>query len=111
MTIKEWFSDIKKGQKLFLFKYPQCEYIEGNLVSINYLLQTISLDTGDKVKTEVDFDDSYSYFSPDGKSVRIEIQNFSTIIYKDKKDARDNLLPILEARAINIDNAIFFLKH
>jgi hypothetical protein len=107
MTIKEWFSDVKEGQKLFLFKYPQCEYIEGILVSVDYYKQIILLDTGDVV----DFEDSDIYFSPDGKSMRIEKEYLSTIIYKDKKDARDDLLPILEIRAINIDNAIFFLKH
>lgn len=110
MTIKEWFSDVKEGQRLFLFDSPQCEYFEGNLVSVNYYIQTISLDTRDGVD-EVDFDDADIYFSPDGKSMRIETEHRSTIIYKDKKEARDNLLPALEARAINIDNAIFFLKH
>lgn len=109
MTIKEWFSDVKEGQKLFLFKSPQCEYIEGNLVSVNYYIQTISLDTEDK--DEVDFDDADIYFSPDGKVMRIEKEHLSTTIYKDKKEAKDDLLPILKARAINIDIAIFFLKH
>lgn len=107
MTIKEWFSDVKEGQRLFLFDSLQCEYFEGNLVSVNYYIQTISLDTGD----EVDFDDADIYFNPDGKTMRIETEHRSIIIYKDKKEARDNLLPTLEARAINIDNAIFFLKH
>lgn len=106
-AIQEWFSDVKIGQKLFYFDDATCEYCEDNLLSVDYDKQVIVLAPGYTI------DYSQVSISSDGKSMRLFQHNgLRTIIfYKDKNDVKKNLLPVLEERYINIDNAMFFIKY